>query len=199
MNIEFQLNKMSFMVCIISLMLLTNNLQGQDKYEKESRIDVKEVPAKALKQVEILFGQESNLKWFIEESDKGTSYEAKLKYNGLRHSVEFSEEGTLQDIEIESGWKDLNAEAKENIEEYFEDNYQKTKVKRMQIQLSGDFEDILEALEEKDYTEADVRYEIEYLGTKNNRSQLWEGLFDDEGEHLQSKKIILPPTVNLDF
>ena len=85
---------------LLFLSLLPIAVNGQVKYEQESRLRVEEVPLAArafIQQVDT--GRK--VKWYYEENLEGNSVEAKFKRNCQRYSVEFDTLGNIQDVEIE--------------------------------------------------------------------------------------------------
>ena len=78
--------------------LSPNHLLGQIKYEKEYDIEQKEVPRIALEFI-TKSGFEKHVRWYREESQDGTTIEAKSKKNRHKYSIEFDTSGKLLDIE----------------------------------------------------------------------------------------------------
>ena len=88
-------------VFVLSILLLFSfNVFSQSKYEKEFRIDPKDVPYPALTFVDSLTF-DSRVKWYKEIGLELNTIEAKAKIKRVRHSIEFCEEGIFQDTEIE--------------------------------------------------------------------------------------------------
>lgn len=184
----------------IMLLLLFNELPlAQNKVEKEEQIKDNEVPEAVRKNMIILFGQDFKGKWYKELSDGGISIEAKLKHKGSLYSVEFSEGGEIEDIEIELNWNKFNGSSKSEIKNYFSGNYEKVKVKKIQKQITGNIEALSFAIHKGSFDGVTLKYEIEYLGLKEGKSRLWEGLFTDNGELIKTRLVVLPSTDNLDF
>ena len=87
--------------CIIFLFCFLSHLTyAQVKIEKESRVVSNDVPEIAIKWLEDVFDHKKKLKWYFEISADSHSYEAKFIRKGKKFSVEFSEEGIIEDIEV---------------------------------------------------------------------------------------------------
>lgn len=174
-------------------------LHAQEKIEREHRVDVGEVPAAALEWFDDTYGGAPGVRWFYEESSTGTSYEAKLNYRGSQHSVEFSKEGVIEDIEVITRWNDLPEEVREEIEDYFEEEYDRYRLRRIQKQWSGPSETLKHGIKNNIYDKLETRYELEFYGKNDKDKKIWEGLFDAEGKLISLRKIDLRPTTSLNF
>jgi len=81
--------------------------QSQEvKLEKEERIKNTDFPENALPWV-LKFAEGKRIKYYKEFDGDKTSYEGKFKKNGRRYSMEFSESGNLEDVEIEIHRKEI--------------------------------------------------------------------------------------------
>jgi hypothetical protein len=186
---------------IVSLMLSLIVLPGigQLKYERENRINKRDVPEHAVRFVDSLRFT-SKIKWFQETGIDRTSFEAKTRFRGKRYSIEFSEDGTLEDIEIQIKQKEIPIDSYQAIHEYFSDTYGKFSFEKIQIQYSGD--PALIALffqngEMKD--EIEVHYEIVISTRFEGMFLMFEYLFTQEGEFVKKAQITMKPTDNLEF
>ena len=188
-----------FLRCGISLLLLTISLAlfAQDKIETERGVPAAEVPSAARNWLRETYASTGRLHWYLEESSDGTSYEAKFRHRGAWHSVEFGEEGILQDIEIRVSLNDLPKTVRRGMTVYFDTTYTKYRIRKIQQQLSGPSDVVRAVIQNEPAEEVTYRYEVEFYG-KNDRSKaLWEGLFDDQGQLQQRRRIVLRPTDNL--
>ena len=107
------------------------------------------------------------------------------------------------DIEILKELNELPKDIQEKILQYFQSNYKKHQLVRIQIQYNreeeyeegeleiDDDEEYLEEFLEMDIEDLIIKYEIEaeVVDEKNERG-FFEFLFDDEGKIEQIKKII---------
>ncbi len=189
------------LVPIIIMIVLTNLIFAQTKYEKEYKLDKKEVPQSALEFIETL-RFDSKIKWYKEEGIDKTSIEAKTKFHSKKYSIEFDNDGKIEDIEIEKKWKHLSETIKSSITEYLKDNYNKHKVCKSQIQFTGQSNNLIDAIVNKTFEKTigiTTNYEIVAEVKHKGRHQQMEFLFDSQGGII-SKSIILPKnTDNLEY
>ena len=180
-------------------MFLHGNLWAQVKREFEQRITVSEVPEKAVNWFQKTYGNPPKVKWYKEITSGKLSYEAKLKRNKKWHSVEFDSLGVVEDVEIKIRKKRVQKEIRDAIWAYFKSTYSKFKVSKIQLQWSGNEDDLSKAIIDRNPDEIIVRYEIEFYGKNKEEDEMWEGLFSDKGELLKRRKIIFRPTDNLTY
>jgi hypothetical protein len=175
-------------------------VQAQDKYERETNVKPAEVPDAARNWLRDAFEAVKSPKWYKEIYESGYSYEAKFKWRGQYYSVEFDPEGKLQDVEIEIDFADLPLRVRQNITGYMSATYRRFDISRLQIQYSGAPGDLEDFFDEGERNAVTIRYEIEYTATASDAPTHYrEGLFDDTGNFLKSRRVILPPTENLIF
>jgi hypothetical protein len=184
---------------VLFLIIITIPAFSQEKVEREHRIDRSDVPRKAILWFKDSYERAKKVKWYFEESTTGKSYEAKLNWNGQKHSVEFDETGTIEDIEVEISLEEISNEVQENIVRYFQTNYKKYRMRKIQRQWIGDEEDLEDAIDEDEVEEVETRYEIEFYGKNEKGRELWEGLFDSRGKLISKRIVKLRPADNLNF
>ncbi len=184
-----------------SLLLVVTSftLLAQDKTEVERGVPATEVPLVARDWLHETYLHTKRLRWYLERSSDGTSYEAKFRHHGAWHSVEFGEEGMLQDIEIRVSLNDLPETVRRGMTVYFDTTYTKYRIRKIQQQLSGPSDVVRAVIQNEPAEGVTYRYEVEFYG-KNDRSKaLWEGLFDYQGQLQQRRRIVLRPTDNLNY
>lgn len=173
---------------------------SQEKIEREKRIKTDEVPSKAIEWMDDAYEDvESQIKWYFEETSGSYSYEAKLKYLDDLHSVEFDTLGNIQDIEIIKEWDELRPEVKENLRNYFQSNFKKFKIRKIQIQYTGEEDDLEDLIDENEFDDLTIRYEIKFYGKTDQDKKIWEALFDDEGKFIEKQEVIINTSNNLNF
>jgi len=172
---------------------------SQEKIEKEIKVPINSVPDKAINWLDEVFNQKKKLKWFIEKGEDKVSYEAKFIRKRERYSVEFKEDGNLEDIEIYGNWRKLPLMVRNNISDYSEAQFSNFRIVKIQIQYSGTQEAIKNWIDNDELDQLVIKYEIEFYGEKANKKKLWEGLFDKDGHILMRREIILTPSNNLFF
>ena len=172
---------------------------AQDKFEKESRIKKAQVPATALNFIKAA-GFSQKIKWYKEESLVGYSYEAKTIDQGRKYSVEFDSLGKIEDIEYKISWAVIPPLAKAKIEAYFDRKYQKKKIVKVQVQVSGPSPNLIQWIKDKKTPpEITTKYELVIKGSKAKQSQMMEYLFTEAGTVERASKIVLKNTDHLEY
>ena len=175
------------------------SLQAQEKRERERKIKTTQAPIPARDWLNSAYSNPASVNWYQQDDSGELSYEAKFKWKSKWHSVKFNPEGGIEDIEIRIVRNEIPEKTREKIWEYFSSTYSKYKIKKIQLQWTGEEQDLLNALNDKGARNLTIRYEIEYQGRTSEENRLWEGLFDQSGKLLRRSKIILAPTENLTY
>lgn len=183
-------------ISIILILLYSSSAftQTSFKYEKEERISREEFPANALDLLQLTLPKEiKKEKYYKEQSKSGQSYEAKLKYNCLKYSIEFSSDGTLEDVEITIKPKDIPHHTLERITHHLSENYNSYRLIKAQRQFNKkSFADAKETLESA--LSNDVRnahsYELEAEVRSGKKRYFIEITFDQDGVFTQVRTII---------
>ena len=183
----------------ISILFLLFNIAlfAQDKIEVERAISSSQVPSAARAWLHETYAHTSRLQWYLERSPSETSYEAKLRHRRAWHSVEFDKGGALQDVEIIVRMRNLPKAAHQGIVAYLDTTYTKHRIQKIQQQLTGPPEVVRAVVQGEPSEEVTYRYEVEFYGKSRQSKALWEGLFDDQGQLQERKRIVLRPTDNL--
>lgn len=180
----------------IFIVLACTALTGfaQYKYEKEIGIGKKDIPPKALSFIDSL-QINSKIKWYKEIGQDKISFEAKAKHKGKKTSIEFSDIGTFEDIEIEIKPKEINTDTHAKISQYLASQYAKYSIEKVQIQYSGDPNAILDYfIKGGSISSITIRFEI-VISTKVDGSfARFEYLFSENGELIQ--KWLIPAKMN---
>ena len=193
--------KRIFPILLVLVLGLTHTTLAQQKFERESRIAIDEVPLKAQNFIKSLTSHK--VKWYLEERINDYSIEAKFKLNKKRYSIEFDTLGTLEDAEIKVSWKTLNPTIKKHIESQLKTEHKKFKVKKVQVQYVGPPNLVLQQLKNLETNSTiDTNYEVVLkcwpLSNKPPVA-LYEYLFDDEGAVLSKSQIIFKNASNLEY
>lgn len=184
---------MKFNITFLLCILFAFSIQAQVKYEREHRIKKSQFPDEALSLIDSKLEGAKRLKFYKEIDSLKISYEAKFKKKKLWYSIEFSEEGKLEDIEITINVVDIPNETYQTITNYMKENFRSYSVKKIQQQYvtNGDDDKTL-----KDAFQnlliSSLNYEIMITGKKENSYQEFEILFDAEGNY-KSIRESLPP------
>ncbi|GBF21835.1 MULTISPECIES: hypothetical protein [unclassified Arenibacter] len=177
----------------------SNYILAQEKYERESRLKQKYVPSNALNFIDSL-SLKNKVKWYLEEGFESKSIEAKFKRNGEKHSIEFDIHGIIQDVEIEMKWNDLYMPFKNLIIKQLKEDCIKHKIVKTQIQYTGNQTALLlKLLSDVSVKDLTVKYEIILKCHCDKNTQLFEYLFNDNGQLIMATPIIFKPSNHLEY
>ncbi|MEL7532002.1 MAG: hypothetical protein AAFN10_11865 [Bacteroidota bacterium] len=173
--------------------------EEQIKYEREERVRVNIVPALAGEFVEGC-GFTERLKWYCEYSQDGISYEAKVKREGIKYSIEFDEEGQLQDVELSTKWESIPQSTQMQIAQYLDSTFQNHRIKKIQKQWTGPAPDLQKLIRQEDSaTNYSTQYEFVLRGKVKGKTYWYEILFNEEGLLLRRSIFVPRNTDNLDY
>ncbi|MEM8893533.1 MAG: hypothetical protein AAGC88_03080, partial [Bacteroidota bacterium] len=130
------------------------------------------------------------IRYYRETDIDRVSYECKFMLSGQHYSVEFTEQGSLEDIEILIDFDDVDKVAAESIVNSFS-AYDRFKIRRTQRQFisqtgSSQFLDSVIRQAEG----LTLRYEIVASLKKESDWKNYEMLFDDQGQLLNQREVI---------
>ncbi|NER18746.1 hypothetical protein [Spongiivirga citrea] len=183
---------------LIFLLLNTYILLSQDKLEKEYRLNEQQIPKKALDYV-ASFNFVNKIKWFAEESLTAMTIEAKTKTKKGLYSIEFDKNGALEDLEIDIDFKSIPAPVKLQIIDHLTSNYKRHRIKKTQLQYSGNPEDIRDYLVLSKEKSIIKKYEIVIKAKNESGVHLYEFLFSHTGDLERKSKIIFRNSDNLEY
>ena len=186
------LDMMKFNLAVIGFLFVVT-LQAQIKYERENRIKKSQFPDAGLTLINGKLKNAKRVKFYKEIDSITKSYEAKFKKNRLWYSIEFDQDGKLEDIEITIKATDIPNENYDAVQLYLSDNFKSYKIKKIQQQYVADGD------ENKTLNDAfqnlllpSLNYEIMVTGKKENNYEDFEILFDAIGTFKTIRKS-LPP------
>ncbi|MEL6655994.1 MAG: hypothetical protein AAFY48_18445 [Bacteroidota bacterium] len=184
---------------LLLLCTLPITVFGQQKFERESRIRIDQVPEAA--QQFLQAGQiDVKIKWYYEENLEGNSIEAKFRQDGQRFSVEFDTLGQIQDIEIEISPTELPAPTLLSIEGELGSRFRRFKLQKIQVQYIDTETALTELLlRYPEVGQAQVRYEIVLKGRNEEGTALYECTFDQSGKLLEQRQIIFKNANHLEY
>jgi hypothetical protein len=175
---------------LFMLLLIASNAFAQYKFEKENRIRKADVPEEASSFVDAM-AFDSKVKWFEEIGYDKTSYEAKTKRDGKKFSIEFSAEGVFEDVEIEIETNGIPKNTYSRITDYLSTEFQKYSFEKVQIQYTGDPDQVLAYFSsEATQSALTVNYEIVISTRIENSYVRFELLFSEEGNFIKKSKIV---------
>ncbi|MDC6351104.1 hypothetical protein PP178_06025 [Zeaxanthinibacter sp. PT1] len=121
-------------LCLLLLLLFSYSGNSQYKRESERRIKPSLFPENALELIAPQLTDVKRLRYYREQDSTKVSYELKFKKGRMFYSVEFSEDGQLEDIEILVKEVDIPGDSWETMQRYFKDNFTKFRIKKIQQQ-----------------------------------------------------------------
>jgi hypothetical protein len=197
-SISILKEKFLFVLCLVTL--FSFQAFSQSKYEKEFRIKESDVPSRALSFVDsITF--DSKVKWYKEIGLDHITFEAKAISNKERHSIEFSENGIFQDVEIEVDVSKIPSDIYTKITGFLTLSHKKHKIEKVQIQYTGERDSALMFLRENRNNSKGITisYEVIISTKMDGNFVMMEYLFSAKGEYLQSKQIISKRKDTIDY
>jgi hypothetical protein len=178
------------MLGAICILASVTTIVAQKKYEREYRLKESEVPTHAREFIHSI-AIEKKIRWFYEENLLGNSIEAKFKYDDQKYSVEFDTLGNFQDIEIEIELSEVPKAVARTIVEQIDGNYSKNKIRKIQVQFSGEISSLGVFVSVENPGGAfEVKYELVVKGKKERDWNLYEMTFNRQG-HLEATSEIL--------
>ncbi len=173
---------------------------SQSKYEKEFRIKAKDVPSGALSFVDSL-GFKSKVKWYKEIGLNHISIEAKSRFLKERHSIEFSDNGIFQDVEIEVNPSKIPFNTYSKMKGVLSQRHEKYKIEKVQIQYTGDRNLVLRFLtgNRSKVEGIEINYEVVISTKMDGDFLMLEYLFSETGEYVQSNQIMSKREDTIDY
>ena len=173
---------------------------AQKKIEQEKGVKKKDVPSAAVDWLNDAFEGKKKVKWYEEFSNEGRAYEGKFWWDKRFHSVKFDTLGAIVDVEIEIPFEELDESIRASITDYLQSEFEDYKINRLQIQYSGESDDLEDFFDEDENEGIVIRYELEYTGKlKGEISKFWEGLFDHTGAFISQQEVEVRIMDNLIF
>ena len=184
---------------LLGLALLSPGLYAQQKYEKERKIKVSDVPEQAKRFLKVAQVEEK-IRWYFEENLLGNSIEAKFKRSKKRYSIEFGTDGYIQDIEIQIAWKEVPIATGRSIQATLDSMYSYSRIDKIQLQFTGE-EVALQQLMRGEETPGDYsrQFEVVVEGKVKQQVKLYEILFDERGRPITVATIVQRNTDHLEY
>lgn len=179
------------LIVILSTFVLPITAQDK-KVEIEKTIEQSEMPEEAVELLKPLLEDVRKVKLYYETDGKMESYEAKFIWKSKPLSIEFYKDGKLMDIEHLIKFKEIDKKPLRNIKDYFNDNFTRHKILRIQRQYSTEQDegekDIIEDLMTADREDIIIRYEIVAEVQNNEVLGAYEFLFDHKGDLIEKRE-----------
>lgn len=181
---------------LLSLCLLLSVQLGtaQNKYEREYRIKKSQFPEKALELISTKLEDARRVRFYKETDSTKVSYEAKFKKDRLHYSVEFDEDGVLEDVEILIKSIDIPDDSYSLMTKYLEKKFNRYRIRRMQQQYPVGADPIETTLRNafQNLMLPTIKYELIVSGKGDSGYEQFEILFNANGDFEKIRKS-LPP------
>lgn len=168
----------------IALLLLIGHQSvcAQEKVEREWRVPIQDVPKTAIDWFKDAYELPKRVKWYGETNESGNFFEAKLRWKGHLHSVKFTEQGTVVDIEIEKELSELPETVKQKIEAKLDSISSSYRILKLQEQWTGEADDLEDLIDEKEEDNLKKRFELEAFFRNGNNVGYHELMFSASGQ-----------------
>lgn len=181
-------------ICCILFIMTFSHVMCQTKSEREERIEIDSLPQLVQEIISELPKDSKRVRFYKETDGTKLSYEIKLKYKKKAFSIEFNDQGVLEDIEIDLRDSQLDKALKSSLKTYFESRNFKYKLLKIQKQYvyessMNNLDFVLKTLELQNLSTAN--YEIIAELKKDKKIILKELLFSSKGTVL-SERLIEP-------
>jgi hypothetical protein len=179
---------MNFKPLLLLVMLLGQIANAQFKFEKETRISSSQLPKVVVELLPLITHGAKRVRYYHEFDGKNDSFEVKLKKYGNHFSIEFSQTGILEDIEMLIPKSELPVSVLQVIDSQF----QRYKLTRIQEQFVHPNEaDPIKTIQEvfKKVVKP-TAYEIIVHGKTKTGFKQRELLIDPKGKLLKKRNII---------
>ena len=164
---------------------------AQYKQEREFRILKKQFPENALVFLEDNIDGAKRVRYYKEMDSSRTSYETKFKKDRLHYSIEFDEQGQLEDIEIAIKKVDIPDESWQNILAYLNQKFQDLKIRKIQQQYPVMENESVETTLKNAFQNLllpTLNYELIVSAKEQKNYQQYEILFDAKGNLIKLRK-----------
>lgn len=170
----------------------------QYKFEREYRINRHEVPWPAIQWMDSLM-PDTRIRWFVEESQLGRTFEAKYRWEGSRFSIEFDSSGIPLDIEKKVDLKGLKVAFLEQIYSELGARFKKYRIIKVQAQYPVNIKTMYDLQDGSLSLESAPFFELVIHTKDGGLSQAYEVLLNSRGELEEIFAIVERPTTNLEF
>ncbi|MFD2586506.1 hypothetical protein ACFSQJ_06170 [Croceitalea marina] len=184
---------MKFKVLLIGLFIFMGMaLKAQTKKEQEFRIDEELFPTNAAEVLRPFLTGTKRIRYYKEFDGEKVSYEAKFKKDRLRYSIEFDQNGNLEDAEFIIKSADIPDSTFETIKNHLESNHQKYRIKKIQQQYpckTGNASEVLKTAFQN-LILPEINYEIIIASKDDSGYVEHEVTFNADGEYILSRRLV---------
>lgn len=171
---------------------------AQQKSEREYRIKVDEVPVNAQEYIQNN-SFPKKIKWYRELGINTSSYEAKTKINNHKFSIEFNNDGVLEDIEITIKWSDVPAALKAQITTVIKSKSDKHRIKKIEYQIVERPDLLTRLTTATDFTAFKPNIELIVQERLDGVYNTFEYQFDFNGKLRSKREIIEHDAHNIEY
>lgn len=168
-------------VLFIALILFITSGIAQTKIEVEKRIPADSVPENAQHFIKKHF-KAKRLKWYFERNQNHSSFEAKFCEFKKHISVEFSTDGTLEDVEVQIRFKKLEKQLETKIKQTLREEFSNFRILKTQLQFRKYHPEQLQLFFETNTVPKDCFLELIVLGKTETSKNRYEILINSNGE-----------------
>lgn len=181
-----------FLFPLFALVLAEPLVAQNTKQEVEKSISRDEMPVNALTLINQFWNEQKKVDFYREFDGEKISYEAKLKWEGYQYSIEFDEQGLLEDVEQLIEFDQLPDALQNTITVKLEQQYSKFRINHVQRQFLPEGDDVkfLDQLFNENFQDLTIRYELEVDGQSKSEFGSFELLFDQNGQQIRKRKIV---------
>jgi len=173
---------------LLLVMLLGQTANAQFKFEKETRITSGQLPNVVVELLPLITQDAKRVRYYHEFDGKNESYEVKLKKYGNHFSIEFSQAGILEDIEMLIPKSELPVSVLEVIDSQFQ-RYKLTRIQK-QFVYPNEVDPIKTIQKVFKKVVKPTAYEIIVQGKTKTGYKQRELLIDPKGNLLKKRNII---------
>lgn len=180
------------LLILILCLFSTFEYFGQSKNEKESKVLRTDFPIAAQQLLSLTPDNAKRIKFYQETDGDKSSFECKFKLHHFWYSVEFDQEGTLEDIEVKVRKHQIQESIRTTINNYLDQNSDKYDIIKIQEQYV--YDGTLPAIEFYKSTLSNrnsisSNYEIIVALKRNKSWTLNEMTFDINGRYIKSREL----------
>jgi hypothetical protein len=182
-----------FLLAISLSFFLPRFVEAQVKVEREYKIKEDMIPDKAFRFIHEsgILQSGTKVNWYREEGVDEESVEAKFSQGGAKYSVEFSIDGSLQDLEMEIKVGDISPATMVGVRKALDAEFTKWKIKKVQVQWLGEEEEVIRSIKQGEANEELIEnYEIVVKAQSEDAKSYFELLFDNAGALMRKSRII---------
>lgn len=189
-------SKFPFFLLLLVMLSAPAAMAQNEKIEVENSISRDEMPSKALNTLDQFWPNLDGIRYYAQTDGDSQTYEAKLEWEGINYSIEFTDSGAVIDVEQLISREDISPEAGAGIDTYLQQEFDRVRITRLQRQYIADDEDGIDDIDfiddilEKDEEDYKVRYELEVEGKSGSQIGAFELLFNRSGELILRRKIV---------